>query len=174
MQAKSAMRLFNSLDPSPLEGRDLDDGIAEYIAGAAREFRQRTPLKLVLYLPQEEINKSTRESLVKAVHNYFAYRAEVAGRDLRELMRRGRRSLLIGVAFLFACITARAFVLESFDVSTWREILAEGLLISGWVAMWRPIQIFLYDWWPIRRLILVWRKLSEVEVEVEAVPGGGG
>ena len=24
-------------------------------------------------------------------------------------------------------------------------------MIGGWVALWRPLEIFLYDWWPIRR-----------------------
>jgi hypothetical protein len=24
--------------------------------------------------------------------------------------------------------------------------LAEGLLIPGWVAMWHPIEMLLYDW----------------------------
>jgi hypothetical protein len=30
------------------------------------------------------------------------------------------------------------------------EILRETLAIGGWVSMWRPLEIFLYDWWPIR------------------------
>ena len=30
------------------------------------------------------------------------------------------------------------------------RIAEESLLIAGWVAMWRPLEIFLYDWWPIR------------------------
>lgn len=30
-----------------------------------------------------------------------------------------------------------------------REILREGLVITGWVAMWRPLEILLYDWWPL-------------------------
>jgi hypothetical protein len=29
-------------------------------------------------------------------------------------------------------------------------IIRESLLIGGWVAMWRPMEILLYDWWPIR------------------------
>jgi hypothetical protein len=30
-------------------------------------------------------------------------------------------------------------------------VLREGLLIIGWVALWRPVEIFLYDWWPVLR-----------------------
>ena len=30
-----------------------------------------------------------------------------------------------------------------------RDILREGLVITGWVAMWRPLEVLLYDWWPL-------------------------
>ena len=30
-----------------------------------------------------------------------------------------------------------------------RGILREGLTITGWVAMWRPLEVLLYDWWPL-------------------------
>ena len=31
-----------------------------------------------------------------------------------------------------------------------RRTRPESLLIGGWRPMWRPLEIFLYDWWPIR------------------------
>ena len=30
------------------------------------------------------------------------------------------------------------------------DAVREGLVIIGWVAMWQPVQVFLYGWWPIR------------------------
>lgn len=39
-------------------------------------------------------------------------------------------------------------------------------MISGWVAMWRPIQIFLYDWWPVRNLQRLYDKLSRAPIDV--------
>jgi hypothetical protein len=48
------------------------------------------------------------------------------------------------------------------------EILDEGLLIIGWVAMWRPLEIFLYDWVPIRRRCRVFAKLSSMPVVVQS------
>jgi hypothetical protein len=50
--------------------------------------------------------------------------------------------------------------------SSWHDLTREGLTISGWVAMWRPLQIYLYDWWPLRRRGSIFRKLSVMEVEV--------
>lgn len=27
-------------------------------------------------------------------------------------------------------------------------LLSNGLESAGWVSLWRPIEIFLYEWWP--------------------------
>jgi hypothetical protein len=45
-------------------------------------------------------------------------------------------------------------------------VLREGLIIAGWVAMWRPMEIFLYEWWPLRRKGHLYEKLSRMHVEV--------
>jgi hypothetical protein len=44
------------------------------------------------------------------------------------------------------------------------EILRESLPIGGWVSMWRPPEVFLYDWWAIRNEI----RLSD---RLAAMPG---
>jgi len=46
------------------------------------------------------------------------------------------------------------------------EILHEGLLIGGWVAMWRPLEIFLYDWWPIRADWKLFDRLAAMPVRI--------
>jgi hypothetical protein len=43
----------------------------------------------------------------------------------------------------------------------------ESLIIAGWVAMWRPMEIFLYEWWPIRRMGRLYQKMSRMHVEVK-------
>ena len=45
------------------------------------------------------------------------------------------------------------------------SLLRESLVIGGWVAMWRPLEIYLYDWWP-RRIGRIYEKLSRVPVEI--------
>lgn len=45
------------------------------------------------------------------------------------------------------------------------EIADEGLYIVGWVAMWRPLEVFLYDWRPIRHRAL-YAKLARIPVIV--------
>jgi hypothetical protein len=50
------------------------------------------------------------------------------------------------------------------------EIFGEGMLIIGWVAMWRPLEIFLYEWVPIRRRCKIFAKLAEMKVIVQTKP----
>jgi hypothetical protein len=51
-------------------------------------------------------------------------------------------------------------------VDTWALVARESLTIAGWVAMWRPMQIYLYDWWPLLRRGWIYAKLSHMPVEV--------
>jgi hypothetical protein len=46
------------------------------------------------------------------------------------------------------------------------QVVEESLLIFGWVANWRPIEIFLYEWWPIVRRRNLYQRLSAAEVEL--------
>jgi hypothetical protein len=46
------------------------------------------------------------------------------------------------------------------------NILKEGLLIVGWVAMWRPLEIFLYDWFPIYQRQQMFDKLSQIPIDI--------
>ena len=46
------------------------------------------------------------------------------------------------------------------------RVLQESLLIGGWVAMWRPLEVFLYDWWPIRAEARLFDRLATMPVRL--------
>jgi len=158
-------QLFNSFDPSPFHDRDLDQDAEDYIVDSADEFPLQTPLSLIVYLPADQLPPVQAPDLTQAIQNYFAYRLSESRRRLRLFFRDGRIALSIGLVFLFVCIILRQVVLAARGGAV-SEIAAEGLLIVGWVAMWRPLEIFLYEWWPIRRRCRVFDKLSRIPVIV--------
>ena len=91
-------------------------------------------------------------------------------RDINELFRIGRRSLAIGFTILTICLLLAHFAVRVLVDEPLRRLLEESLLILGWVANWRPLEIFLYDWWPlVRRRDLYWR-LSKAAIEVRPYP----
>jgi len=157
-------QLFNSMDPSPFIEKDLDDDAAEFIVSWAQEFPSDARIRLHVYLDQWPAEDPT-ELITTAVHNYFAYRAEITNLEFKGLLKQGRTSLFIGLLFLSVCLGLSKVLLGN-KAGTWAAITRESLTIAGWVAMWRPMQIYLYDWWPLRRRGRVYRKLSRMPVEV--------
>ena len=168
IRLSKTQQLFNSLDPSPFHEKDLDADAEAYIVGWVDEFPLPQPLKLIVHLPADQLAFAESANLQDAIHNYFAYRVGETQRRLRFLLREGRIALVIGLIFLFACMTLREVAL-ALGHGTVSQILAEGLLILGWVAMWRPLQIFLYEWWPLRHHGRVYAKLAAMPVEVHEV-----
>jgi hypothetical protein len=160
-------QLFHTLDPYPFRDRDLDKDAEEFIVGWARELPRDQPLKIVIHIPLQEESTPAAHDLSAALNRYFSYRAQVVGFDLNELFRVGRLSLGIGLAVLSLCIIARQ-VVGRFVPAPLDHMIAESLLIFGWVANWRPIEIFLYDWWPVVRRRNLYARLGSAEIELRS------
>jgi hypothetical protein len=158
-------QLFNSMDPSPFHERDLDDNAEEFIVSWAQEFPRRDPVALIVHVNQLPVQGDAQQIIEAAVHHYFAYRAKLNRLEFRHLLKEGRTSLFIGLVFLGACLLASEWLLRK-QPGSLSVIARESLVIAGWVAMWRPIRIFLYDWWPVLRLGRLYQKLSRMHVEM--------
>ena len=166
VHVRELSQLFNSMDPSPFLDKDLDVDAEEFITGWARELPRDKPLALLVHLDQPVVQSREGPSLRDAVHSYFKHRAEMSGQRLRELLRLGRTSLVIGVFFLATCLLIGDWVTHLFPGRRAAEIVRESLTIGGWVAMWRPLEIFLYSWWPILRERRMQDRLSRMPVRI--------
>jgi hypothetical protein len=168
LQVDKVGQLFDTLDPMPFREKDLDREAEDYIVGWARELPRKVPLQILIHLPASEAASEHSQTVREAVGRYFAYRADIISRDLGELFRIGRYSLLVGLTVLALCVTGGRMAM------TWAgqfgTLFNEGLIILGWVANWRPIEIFLYDWWPIVRHRNLLRRLAHAEVVIEPGP----
>ena len=164
-------QLFNAIDPSPFNERDLDPKAEEFIVDWAKDFPTEALLALVVHLERRAGATDEAILLREAIHEFFAQRAAHTRRRLRELFRRGRISLAIALAFLGLSTAIGDGLASYFDNSHWGQILREGFLIGGWVAMWRPLEVFLYDWWPMRADARLFDRLSTMPVRVIYKPG---
>lgn len=164
LRLRDLSQLFNSMDPSPFMEKDLDHDAEEFIVSWAQEFPAGDPIALRVYLDQWPA-ENPNELIKSAVQHHFAHRAKINNLEFRRLMDQGRTSLTIGLLFLSGCLILSNLLLGN-STRTGAAITRESLTIAGWVAMWRPMQIYLYDWWPLRRRGRVFRKLSRMPVEV--------
>src|SRR5712672_3313860 len=97
-------QLFNAIDPSPFRDRDLDPKAEEFIVGWAKDLPHESSLALVVNLDREAGLPDEAAVLRDAIHEFFRHRAETQRQRLRELLRVGRTSLVIGLVALAAAI----------------------------------------------------------------------
>ena len=158
-------QLFNTMDPAPFPEKDLDGDAEEFIFSWVQEFPLDEPVVLVVHLSEFPADQNAHSVIEQGVHHYFAYRARLNRMEFRQLLKEGQQTLIIGVLFLAGCLAA-GHAIGGVESGTFRGITRESLTIAGWVAMWRPMQIYLYDWWPLRRRGKLYVKLSRMKVEV--------
>src|SRR5690606_22874424 len=162
---RDVRQLFNSLDPSPFLNKDLDRTCDAFIESWALALPHEARLHLTIHVDELTSAAEAGDMLSEAIHTYYGYKAALVRSELRQLLRQGRTSLLIGLGFVTLCLLlaeAASLVLAG----PARAITRESLTIIGWVAMWRPVQIFLYDWWPLGGRIKVYENLRFARVSV--------
>jgi hypothetical protein len=159
-------QIFNAIDPSPFRERDLDPRAEKFIIEWAKDLPPKAPWALVVHLERAAGPADEATVLREAIHAYFRERAVSSRRRLRELFHQGRISLLIALTFLAASIVVGGAIANFLDGSRLAQIVREGFLIIGWVAMWRPLEVFLYDWWPIRAEGRLLNRLSTIPVRL--------
>lgn len=167
LRIRDVGQLFQSLDPLPFRERDLDQSVEDYVTGWAQELPRRAPLRIVIHLPAAEAAGAAAQAVPDAIRHYFAYRADMLRQELRELFRAGRAALAIGLTALAVSLLTAALLERWAPGGFLADFFREGLVIVGWVANWRPIQIFLYDWWPLVRRRRLYLRLAKAEVRLE-------
>ncbi len=168
LRIEAVDQLFSSLDPFPFRNRDLDKDAEEFIVDWARELKDKTPPAIVIHLPREAHGGAAVADVPEAIRRYFRYRGEVIGSDLKQLFRVGRRSLLIGLLMLGLCLTLQRLLQMWAPPTDAARFLQEGLVILGWVANWKPMEIFLFDWWPLAERRALYRRLGQADIRLQA------
>lgn len=158
--------LLNTLDQSPFHERDLDHDAEAFIVGWARELPSDAPLALS-FTVHRGMEAGTPAKIRELIHHYFAARERQKRQELRRMLWEGRVSLAIGLSLLGVTFGLSRLIPDGTALGGYAK---EGLLICGCVGMWHPIDIHLYQWWPLLREARLYRRLSEARVSVHAAP----
>ena len=165
LRVRELGQLFNSMDPTPFLNKDLDPEAEAFIEAWALRFPPGMKAHITVHLAQMPAEGDPSALVTQAIHNHFNYKAERVRHELRQLMKQGRLSLLIGLLFVAVCLGA-ADAMGQMGTGVAFTIARESLTIVGWGAMWRPLQIFLYDWWPILGRARLYKGLGGAHVRV--------
>ncbi len=166
IRIRSLAQLHDSFDPAPFYEKALDPRAEEYILSCAGEFPPRENLRLLVHAP--ESMRTNVDEVTSAVHAHFTLAYQQAMRVFHQRMRLGRYALVIGTLVLGFCLTLRGLLGD--DHGALGASVAEGLLILGWVALWRPVEVLIYERWEIRQKHQTLERLAGIPVEFAFVP----
>jgi hypothetical protein len=174
LRLRELNQLFNLMDPSPFVEKDLEADAEAFIEEWALEFPVSRPITLVVHVDQASTavtgDEDPRQFVETAVRNFFLGKARTAQREMRHLLQTGQISLLIGFCFMVLCLTLSKLIAKNLPDSMTAVWFREGLAVGCWVAMWKPIDIYLYGWWPLLRRLRIFRKMSRLRVELKTKP----
>lgn len=165
VRVKSSQQLFDARDPAPFRERDLDENFVEYILASVKEFALSVPLKIVIYIEESESKNLGKELISEAIRSYFIYKIDLQTAELKNFIKRAQFFLVIGFIVLGLCI-ALAQSLSVPPPAGLIGILREGVVIFGWVSIWKPIELILFDWYPHWETIRFYKKLIVTEIDI--------
>lgn len=144
----TARQLFDLRDPAPFRERDLDPSAVEHFLVCVREIPLREKLRINLFILQAD--PTLEKPLIgDAIRAHFEHEREIVERAITQNFRRGRFLFVLGLVVLSVFLALSKIVADIQALGLAQEIMSEGLVIMGWVAMWRPAEVLLYDWWPL-------------------------
>lgn len=155
-------RLFDNRDPAPFRERDLDPDLVEYLIAAVEDLAARDRVQLVFWLEKPGAGAGEIEAACRA---HFAYELDRLERRRRRQRRTGWIALLLAVISITALLAVAQFV-DRLVQGSLGAGLKEGLVISCWVMMWKPVEILIYDWIPWWRQRAILRALVAMPIEV--------
>ncbi|MFZ3230991.1 MAG: hypothetical protein WA160_12355 [Pseudobdellovibrio sp.] len=166
VRIKNPLQLFDARDPAPFRERDLDDHFVEYIMASANEFSTNTALKIVIYIEETETAELPRDSIREAIHSYLSYRIDLQRSELKTFMKRAQLFLLIGIFILILCLSVAQSLVIPIPPGP-IGILRDGIVIFGWVSIWKPIELILFDWYPLFEKLRFYKKILGTEIDIK-------
>jgi hypothetical protein len=154
-------QLFDHRDPAPFRERDLDPGLVEYLVACAEDLVGSEQFRIVFWLDQLEPAKE----LEAACRAHFSYEVMRIDRRRRRQRRAGWVTLFVALLSIIALVSLGEAVAHLVKGSVGTG-LKEGFVISGWVLMWRPIEVLVYDGILWRRDRRVLQRLFEAPIEL--------
>jgi hypothetical protein len=169
IRIRSLAQLFDTLDPAPLHGRALDRSAESYIVACAGRHRPTALLRLLVHFP--ESLRPHAADVTDAIHEHF-HRSHAEGEwNFRRRLRIGWFTLAIALGVLAGSLGLRS-LLSNVEGRALVQGLGEGLLILGWVAMWRPVEILLFEHWESHLDHARVERLASIPIEFVFEPDG--
>jgi hypothetical protein len=155
-------QLVEPCPPSPFRRRRLKEEAEKFLIERASAVSGAAAITLLIDLPNSE--KSQADNVVEAIHEHFNFLRKETEKKLARMWRVGWRSLAIAFAFLTVAMFFVQLMKRYFDPGPFSSVIVEGLTVLSWIALWGPGELLLYQRYPFKRDVRLFRKLEQCEV----------
>jgi hypothetical protein len=159
----SLERLFDNRDPAPFRERHLDPDLVEYLRAVGEDLAAHAGFRIVFWL-ERPCQAGVVEDAYRAHLEYELDRLE---RRRRRARRAGQIALLLGGGLIIVLLSLSQLAAQVISGSI-GAALREGLVISSWVVMRKPVEVLVYDWIPVWDERRTMRRLLAAPIEVRA------
>ena len=157
-------------DPEP--GSEMFVSGMDYLYSDIKAFSRRENFKITIVLPQEKITEGLMDKTREKMKRYCRFKIKENEKELIALRHEGFNALRVGITVLVVCLVlATALTLAAKSginniLAGLLAIVGQSFVIAGWVAMWQPAEILLYDWWPFRRDIRIYHQIADADIVI--------
>jgi hypothetical protein len=162
--------LYNDYDKcSPYIRRDLERELVDYLIDCAKEIR---PRRFVIRFTLGHFPDQTKQARVcRSINAYFMYLDEVERQKGRQILRKSAALLLIGLMILSLSVSLHQALGDARTVM--ESVVAEGLTIAAWVALWEALAALVLEWLPQQRNLSLFKGLASASVVFRSEQAGG-
>jgi hypothetical protein len=155
--------LFSVPSNDPLKNSGPLISVFQQLLNELRAESLPAALKLTMFLPVTDCTQDTIEAIHKAWQRKLSSLTDTEQLHYNELRSTRRQFLIMGLGILVACLTLARLI--GIPESGPRWVMAESLIIGGWVAVWVPIERYLYSGRPHRKELAMLRILRQCDLQ---------
>ena len=144
--------------------RILQAGSEEFIVEEAEALKPKEAIHIKIHLSLTDIKY--KDDIAAAIHSHFCYRREQSQKKFKRELKYGLTILFIALVMLAVIFSLTEIVSQFKSENKLVIFIKESFIILGWVALWRPMELLLYDWYPIKREIQLFHRLEKSNVQV--------
>jgi len=165
---------FVAPDLDPLHQKALYEAGVDTVFTKVRACRRRDAVHLTLLLPPDQATPGLELQLKEALKDYCLYQVNQLQQSLNLQRRLGRRTLWVGLTILIIALALSAlggYVMENATNNFIRGIggfMYNGFMIIGWVSLWTPTSMLLFDWWPDAVSKRTYEKMAEMPIVIRS------
>jgi hypothetical protein len=138
--------LFWDFDARPVAERTLSGDVRWYLLDEWERVRHAEPSHLTIYAPEADRGETDEDAVGEAIRASLR-KSSGPLRRIDPLSRQEKVSASIGVAVLLICVVSSTAI-DQATSNVFISGISQGILLVGWVALWRPAERFVVEVMP--------------------------